>query len=459
MSEADDVTREVAARKLPDWATDWVLLRDAEPPQLGRKSDSRIYVPTCIGLIANDARVRLEYRNFEENEAELRVQALLPPIEVDDAKPTASVSSAPAAAVTVATAAVAKPAAPLAATKFAKPAKPTKRLPGVRVLVIAEGALKRHSVDVELLSKRKAKDDAKADREFAAALLERGGLRTAVLGRRWQEKLKRLAEEMPNFAAVIEHVRNCCTLAQITRRPLRIAPMLVVGMPGLGKTLFATRLAEDLGVPKFVYALEGAETMSTLTGSDKHWSNTEPGQLFRHIVLGEVANPVIVLDELDKATKGSGSSLGYRPAAALHGPLEPVTAKALRDKSADLCFDASHVIYVATANRLSSIEGSLLSRFKLFHIEAPDARTAVAIARSVATSVLVEFGLQRKFKVITGEVLQQLALLGSPRIQRQVLETAIGRAICDGRWELRVQDLWGPGQEGGDARRLGAVPH
>ena len=101
--------------------------------------------------------------------------------------------------------------------------------------------------------------------------------------------------------------------------------------------------------------------------------------------------------------------MGYRPAVALHGPLEALTAKALRDKSADLCFDASHVIYVATANRLSSIEGSLLSRFKLFHIEDPDARAAVAIARSVAQAVLVEHGLQRRFKAIAGEVLQQLA--------------------------------------------------
>ena len=266
MNDADDEAREVAARKLPDWATDWVLLRVAETPQLGRpKGDSRIYVPTGIGHIANAARVRLEYRNSEDDEAKLRVQALLPPIEADGAKPTASVSAAPEVAVTVVTAAVAKPAKPLAAPRTAKP---TKRVQGVRVQVVTNEALMRYNVDVELLSKRKFKDDAKAEREMAAALLERGGLRTVVLGRRWQEKLKRLAEEMPNFAGVIEHVRTRCTLAQITGRPLRIAPMLLVGMPGLGKTLFATQLAEALGVPQFVYALEGAETMSTLTGSD-----------------------------------------------------------------------------------------------------------------------------------------------------------------------------------------------
>ena len=431
-----------SAGMLPAWAETWVLLRPADTPELGgSKVEAKIYVPAAIGHIANAARARLEYQRPQDDEAKLRVQALLPAVEVEDSPETPVSVAAVAKAVAVVSAAVIEPAVPRKSA-LAMRAKRAKRLHGIRVRVIGAVALERYSAEIELLSKRKTRDDAKADRELAAALLQRGGLRTVVLGRAWQEGLKRLAQEMPNFAAVIEHVRVCCALVRLTGRPLRIPPFLLAGMPGLGKTLFATRLADVLGVPQFVFPLESAETLATLTGSDKHWANTEPGQLFRHIVLGEVANPVVVLDELDKASQSSGSSSGYRPAMALHGPLEPVTAKALRDKSADLCFDASHVIYIATANRLSSIEGSLLSRFRLFLIEEPDARTAVSIARSVAKAALGEFGLERKFQAITGEVLQQLALLGSPRVQRRVLEAAIGRAVCDGRWGLRVRDLW-----------------
>jgi ATP-dependent Lon protease len=431
---------------LPGWAKDWVLLRPMETPQLGRPQvEAKVYVPAILGHIANSARARLEYQKPQDDEGQLRVQALLPPIEVDDApEPPASVPAI---------------VEPVAARPKSGPARPARRLPGVRVRVLADGVLERYSAEIELLGKRKTRDDAKADRDMAEALLRRGVQRTVVLGRSWHKGLTSLAGEMPNFAAVIEYVRSSCALAQKLGRPLQISPILLAGMPGLGKTLFATRLADILGVPQFVFALDSAETTSTLLGSDKHWSNTEPGQLFRHIVLGEVANPVIVLDELDKANRASGTSGGYRPATALHGPLEPVTAKVLRDKSADLCFDASHVIYIATANRLSVIERSLLSRFKVFLIKEPDARTAVAIARSVARSVVGHFGVERRFKAITGEVLQQIALLGSPRLQRQVLEAAIGRAVCDGRWELRVQDLWEPGCADEGSRGLKPAPH
>ena len=245
------------------------------------------------------------------------------------------------------------------------------------------------------------------------------------------------------FAPVIEQVYGCCAVSEFVKAPLRVRPMLLVGLPVLGKFCFAARLADVIGVPRFFYAMDAAETISTLAGSDKHWANSEPGQLFRLILLGEVANPVIVLDELDKAPGGgSGNdSSRCRPANALHGVLELETARALRDKSADIVFDASHAIYVATANKLSTIDGALLSRFTLFHIEAPNARAAVSIARSVARSAFEEFRLVDKFDRIAGEVLQQLASLGNPRLQQKALEAAIGQAVCSGRRALALRDL------------------
>lgn len=465
MSHADDKARAAIERLVPAWARDWVPLRLVQTQQLGRsQADAKLFVPATVGHIANAARMKLEFESPQDDEAQLRVLALLPPVEImeDPARPATSPKGAvpsakvpgPAPAATPAAVASPVPAELALPAMPAEPAKATKRLRGCSVRVITEVALQCYVAESEVLGKRKARDDAKADKELAAALQKRGGLRTVVLRRSWSQQLARLRAEMPNFAAVVDHVEAACEISALTGLPLRIPAMLLVGLPGLGKTLFAARLATALGVPRYVFALESAETLSTLAGSDKHWANTEPGQIFRHVVLGEVANPMIVLDEVDKARNGPNTSNGYRPAAALLGVLEPVTAKEFRDKSADLCFDASHVIYVATANRLSGIEGSLLSRLVLFHIEAPDARAAVAIARSVASALIAELGLADRFRAVGGEVLQQLALLGSPRLQRQVLQSAIGRAVHSGRTELRAEDLQHRG-----ATTLGGTPH
>ena len=118
----------------------------------------------------------------------------------------------------------------------------------------------------------------------------------------------------------------------------------------------------------------------------------------------------------------------------------------MRDKCIDLVFDASYVVYIATAYRLSPIDASLVSRFELFHIEAPGPRAAVVIARAVGRQVLGELKLTRRFDEPTGEVVQQLALLGSPRRMHKVLVAAVGRAVVGGRTRVAVADLLGEPQ-------------
>lgn len=398
-------TRENNQPILPQWAQDWVPLH--RPDGGLRRGEMCLYVPRNVGDIVNNARRQIEQADFVD--PELHRTALMTPPE-------------PA------------PRAEIAATPAPKPnVKPRRkrrpRLAGIAVRVIEKAALDAYVTSASTLAMRKSKDDARIDKERAELIAQRGGIRTAVLDRDWRTALDQLLGEMPNFHLVIRHVRAYCELSEFTGAPLRIPPILLAGLPGLGKSRFATRLARAIGVPHFVYSLEDAETSSGLTGSDKHWANSEPGQLFRLIVLGEVANPVVVVDEIDKAidgaTPGRGAGPQYRPAAALHRVLEPETSRALRDKSADIAFDCSHAIYIATTNRLSSVAPSLLSRFELFHIAAPDARAAVEIARSVSQAVFAQWGLAGKFRPVGGEVLQQLAVLGSPRLQRQVLQTAI----------------------------------
>jgi ATP-dependent Lon protease len=319
-------------------------------------------------------------------------------------------------------------------------------------MVISAARISARRQEVELRG-RFPSEEKKTELKMLDALLARGEMRAVGMPKSWRARLAALRADMPHFGAVIDRIEACLALAEFTRTPARLPPMLLAGPPGVGKTHFATRLAAVLGVPSFVYALESAETTSVLSGAEKHWSNSEAGQLWKLIVLGEYANPVVVLDELDKSPRGTNH---YKPASALHALLDRVTAGSLRDKSVDLEFDASYVTYIGTANRLSPIEASLLSRFELFHVEEPGPRASVAIARSICRAVLAELKLERRFAVPAGEVVQQLALLGGPRQMHKAIRAGLGRAVLAGRSSVTVADLLdgAPGAEagGGDGR-------
>ena len=331
------------------------------------------------------------------------------------------------------------PAALIAAAaphQLTRPAKRRRVAIGHPVPVISAAVISERRKSVEQRTKFSS-EEKKTEFKLMDDLAARGETRLVGLKADWRARIARMRTDMPNLSKVIDRIEACCALSAFAREPLRIPPLLLVGPPGVGKTHFAKCVADMLGAPSFVYALESAETVSVLTGSEKHWWQSETGQLFRLVVQSDFANPVVVLDELDKVSSGNH----YKPANALHAVLERATAQHLRDKCIDLVFDASYVVYIATANRLSPIEASLVSRFELFHVEAPGPREAVAIARAVGQQVLQELKLTRRFDKPAGEVVQQLALLGSPRRMHKVLVAAVGRAVVSGRNRLLTADL------------------
>jgi ATP-dependent Lon protease len=375
-----------------------------------------LYLPLALAGSINAARVALR-RHVNDPLAWQRACAVrfIPPDIEDELQPSAP---------------------PAVAPPTSAPRRKRRVREGRLVKAVSIEAIASRWKDLELRHKSSG-SNLKAEKKMFDELIDRGEYRIVGLKQDWRVRLERLAEDMPNFAPVVQRLREACVLADFSRTPLRIPPLLLVGDSGVGKSRFALQVAELLGVSMFVYALESAETTAVLTGSEKHWADAEPGELYKRIVHGTHANPVIVLDELDKAPRGSH----YHPSNALHAVLEPATARRLRDKAADIVFDASHVVYLATTNRLSQIDDSLLSRFEVIHVPNPDPRQAVAIARSIGRQLLKTLKLEGRFEPLRGEALQQLALLRVPRRMHHVLEAALGRAIVAGRAQLHVDDL------------------
>lgn len=251
--------------------------------------------------------------------------------------------------------------------------------------------------------------------------------------------LEYLRESQPHFGAVIDLVRQQMLLANAQGKPLHLPPILLFGEPGVGKTHFTQVLAGALNTTIRRQAFDSSTTDAALMGSDKHWSNTTYGIIFELICLGDCANPIVLLDEIDKASSSVGAYSYRDPLAPLHSLLESVTSSKVRDSSVGIEFDASHIFYVATANDPTRVPMSLRSRFVEFHIEPPAGAHALQVAKVIATAVHEEMALPA-FEPVSSHLVKMLAHL-SAREQGQSLRRAFASAIANGRNFLIKLDL------------------
>lgn len=151
------------------------------------------------------------------------------------------------------------------------------------------------------------------------------------------------------------------------------------------------------------------------------------------MVAGPSANLLIVLDELDKATKRAQ----HDPLQPLQGAPEAATARATRDLCVPVTFDASHVSYIATANTLSGVSTPLLSRFEIIHCTQPGPRESLRITRRVWAQSAAKFGVQGR---APRGAFVRLAGLPLRRVV-QLVEHAIGRMRSAGRQQVELRDL------------------
>jgi ATP-dependent Lon protease len=275
----------------------------------------------------------------------------------------------------------------------------------------------------------------KRDEALAKRLLEAGPLRAIASPSDALPKLAELRLNQPQFAAVVDLVRNQLLLATRTGKGLRIPPLLLDGEPGIGKTHFATALAEALGTTVTRISFDSPITGATIVGSERRWGNTSYGCVFETLCLGGVANPIFILDELDKA----GSRREWNPTSVLLTLLEASTASHARDISLDFEFDGSLITWIATSNDSRYLSDAIRSRFREFHIQRAGAAEAISCAAAVVTRAFADLQLI-DFESPGKDVSVALAHLNARAI-KQAFEQAVANAIAGGRNWVSVQDL------------------
>ena len=267
-------------------------------------------------------------------------------------------------------------------------------------------------------------------------LLHRGAMRT------WAKPLAvpdmaALYAALPNFAQPLDEVKRQLALSQDSDEGLELMPMLLLGPPGIGKTHFARQMAQLVGTRAELISMNAMTAGWLLSGSSPQWKGSKPGRVFQALAEGDFANPVMVLDEIDKAS----ADAQYDPLGPLYNLLEVDTASRFVDEFVDVRLDARHIIWIATANDDRHIPAPILNRMNVWEIAPPSVDQARGIASRLCGTILAQHQWGRHFDAdLSDDVLGQLALM-PPRDMRRSLMTAFGNARLARRERVIAADL------------------
>ncbi len=212
----------------------------------------------------------------------------------------------------------------------------------------------------------------------------------------------------------------------VFKREIAGSILLLVGPPGVGKTSIGRSIADALGREFYRFSVGGMRDEAEIKGHRRTYIGAMPGKFVQAIREANVANPVVMLDELDKV----GASYHGDPASALLEVLDPEQNRDFLDHYLDVRFDLSKVLFICTANQLDTIPAPLLDRMEIIRLAGYITEEKLAIAKHHLWSrQLDRAGLKSKQLKISDAALRHLIDGYAREAGVRNLEKQLGRIV------------------------------
>jgi ATP-dependent Lon protease len=256
--------------------------------------------------------------------------------------------------------------------------------------------------------------------------------------------LEKVKQRIIEYLAVLKLKRN-----------MKAPILCLVGPPGVGKTSLGKSIAKALGRKYVRMALGGIRDEAEIRGHRKTYIGAMPGRIISSIKKAGADNPVFVLDEIDKV----GTDHRGDPSSALLEVLDPEQNSSFYDHYVEMDYDLSNILFIATANSLSTIQPALLDRMEIIEVNGYTIEEKIEIAKKYLLPKQKEnHGLQNKDINLKPAIIEKVIEDYTRESGVRGLEKKVGSLVRGIATKIAMEEEYSPTLTNDDVERILGAP-